>query len=87
VNVNGISVQKVVAKKCSWLNENSWKALHHCFGKFDKQNGWHALNNTIKLFRKVAKGTARYLRYEYNEKLDRYISQFIAELEDRTKRA
>ena len=34
----------------SWLNENSWKALHGCFGKFDQRDSWQALNNTIKLF-------------------------------------
>ena len=51
----------------SWLNENSWKALHGCFGKFDKRDSWHALNNTIELFRKAARGTANHLKYEYDE--------------------
>jgi len=71
----------------SWLNENSWKALHGCFGKFDQRDSWLALNNTIELFRKAATGTANHLKYEYNEGLDRSVSQFVRELEARTKRA
>jgi aminoglycoside 6-adenylyltransferase len=71
----------------NWLNKNSWEALHQCFGKFDKKDSWHALNNTIKLFRKAAREMSRHLKYEYDEQLDRYISQFINELEDHTKGA
>jgi aminoglycoside 6-adenylyltransferase len=71
----------------TWLNKNSWEALHQCFGKFDKKDSWDALNNTIKLFRKAARETAHNLKYEYDEQLDRYISQFINELEDHTKRS
>jgi len=66
----------------SWLSENSWQALHHCFGNFDKQDSWRALNNTIQLFRKAATETAHLLRYEYNKELDNYISGFINELEN-----
>ncbi|HEY6976127.1 MAG TPA: aminoglycoside 6-adenylyltransferase [Chitinophagaceae bacterium] len=66
----------------SWVNKNSWQALHYCFGKFDTQESWDALKNTIQLFRKAAIETARLLEYEYNEELDSHISQFIRDLEN-----
>jgi hypothetical protein len=55
----------------------SWEALHRCFEKFDEQESWKALNNTIELYRKATIETAHHLTYKYNERLDNYVSEFI----------
>src|SRR6266542_2015028 len=68
----------------TWLNEYDWQNLQYCFGKFDKQDSWQALLNTITLYKKAATEIADNLKYEYNQKLEANISQFIEELKNRT---
>jgi len=63
-----------------WLDKNYWNELHNCFGRFDKEESWNALINTIQLYQAVAKETAKFLKYEYDEKLDGRMSQFIKDL-------
>jgi len=60
-----------------WIDENLWKELNLCFGKFEKEDSLHALKNTIKLYRKIAIETAKHLGYVYNHKLDESISKFV----------
>ena len=64
----------------SQLNENIWQELEDCFGKFDKKDSWRTLNNTIKLYRKVAVETAKILGFTYDQKPDQHISAFIENL-------
>lgn len=61
----------------TWLDENIWKELNQCFAKFNAEDSWKALENTIILYEKIAKETAEYLQYSYNEKLNKSISNFI----------
>ena len=63
-----------------WLDKKYWNELHNCFGRFDKEESWNALINTIQLYQAVAKETAKFLKYEYDEKLDGRMSQFIKDL-------
>jgi aminoglycoside 6-adenylyltransferase len=63
-----------------WLDKNYWNELHNCFGRFDKEESWNALLNTIQFYQAVAKETAKFLKYEYDEKLDGRMSQFIKDL-------
>jgi len=60
-----------------WIDENLWKELNLCFGKFEKQDSLQSLQNTIKLYRRIAIETAKHLGYEYNLILDKRISKFL----------
>jgi aminoglycoside 6-adenylyltransferase len=63
-----------------WLDKKYWNELHNCFGRFDKEDSLIALLNTIQFYQAVAKETAKFLKYEYDEKLDGRMSQFIKDL-------
>ena len=69
-----------------WLDRKYWNELHNCFGKFDKEDGWHALINTIQLYKTVAKETAKFLEYSYDERLDEKMFQFIKNLKSSSDR-
>lgn len=63
-----------------WLNKKYWSELQNCFGRFDKDDSWDALINTIELYQTVAKETVKLLKYKYDEKLDEKMFQFIKDL-------
>lgn len=63
-----------------WIDKNYWSELQNCFGRFDKEESWNALMNTIQLYQTVAKETAKFLDYSYNERLDERMFQFIKDL-------
>jgi aminoglycoside 6-adenylyltransferase len=63
-----------------WIDKNIWEKLGACFGRFEPEESWQTLDNTIKIYREVAMETANRLAYEYNQQSDNHISQFIEEL-------
>jgi len=64
----------------SWTDKKIWKDLSDCFGRFDKKDGWKALEKTTKLYRKIAIKTAAHLHYKYGQKLDDGIIDFMKQL-------
>ena len=60
-----------------WIDDNLWKELNLCFGKFGKEDSLQSLQNTITLYRKTATETAKLLGFEYNFRLDENISKFL----------
>lgn len=64
----------------TWLDKNLRDELHNCWGSFDKADSARALENTIKLYRKVCNETAAALNYNYNYELDKNISTLIKKL-------
>ncbi len=65
----------------NWLDRSLWNKLYDCYSGFDKESSWRALNNTIELYRSVAKETAAHFFFEYNDKLDNNMSSFIVKLQ------
>ena len=65
-----------------WLNEVAWNRLHTCFGHFDRQDSWAALENTAQLYRETAMKVATLLGYPYNQRLDQHLTQFIKKLKE-----
>jgi aminoglycoside 6-adenylyltransferase len=63
-----------------WLDKKYWNELQNCFGRFAKEDEWTALINTIQLYQTVAKETARFLQYKYDERLEEKMFQFVKEL-------
>jgi len=63
-----------------WIDENLWKELNLCFGKFEKEDSLQSLQNTMNVYRRISIETAMLLRYEYNYRLDENISKFINDL-------
>jgi aminoglycoside 6-adenylyltransferase len=60
-----------------WVDKKYWNELDKCFGKFDKQESWTALLNTMQLYQSIAKETATLLGITYDQKLDDKMFQFI----------
>ncbi len=72
-----ISLKNFGKEMKTWLDKSLWNELSQCFAKFNTEDSWKALENTIMLYQKLARETAAYLQYTYNEKLDKSISNFI----------
>ena len=63
-----------------WVDKYIWDRLGNCFGRFDSEESWDALDSTIKIYREITMETANYLEYDYDEQSDNKISQFIEDL-------
>lgn len=61
-----------------WLEPATWKQLHTSFAHFDAKDSQRALEATTKLFRKVARETAKRMALKYPVETDRKISRHIA---------
>lgn len=60
----------------SWVDADTWKALHKIFAHFDSRDSRQGLMHTIELFRKIAADTAQRLGYSYPHELDKHITDF-----------
>jgi aminoglycoside 6-adenylyltransferase len=60
----------------SWVDAETWHALHKAFAHFDSRDSGQALSHMIELFRKLAVDTANRLEYSYPYDLDKNMSQF-----------
>lgn len=60
-----------------WTDEHTWNDLKTCFSQFDAESSWKALLSTMNVFRRLAKETAQNLKYQYPEKVDLFISQWV----------
>lgn len=60
-----------------WTDKQTWNDLKTCFGQFDAENSWKALLSTMSVFRRLAKEAAQNLKYQYPEKIDLFISQWV----------
>ena len=65
----------------NWLDTKILERINECFGGFEKESSWTAIENTTRLYRDVAKQVSQTLNYDYNQRLDTNISEFI----DKTK--
>ena len=63
-----------------WIDKHIWEKLGTCFGRFEPEESWQTLDNTIKIYREVTVETANCLEYEYDQQSDNHISQFIEDL-------
>lgn len=61
----------------SWVDPETWQALHHVFAHFDADDSQKALASTIELFRRLAVDAASRLGYPYPHTLDRNMSNFV----------
>jgi aminoglycoside 6-adenylyltransferase len=66
----------------SWTDAQTWEEVQTVFGGFGAAQAWHALFETMKSFRRLARRTALSLGYEYPAVLDRRITMFAQELYD-----
>jgi len=64
----------------SWVDEDTWKALHQIFAHFDSKDSWQALMHTMELFRNIAIATSNKLGYNYPHDLDKHITHIIMQL-------
>lgn len=63
-----------------WVDKSTWKELHKCFGHFDSDDSWKALQHTCSLFRKLAKEFGKEQGYSYPFELDKNIFTYIQDL-------
>jgi aminoglycoside 6-adenylyltransferase len=61
----------------NWVDSKILERLNQCFGAFEKESSWRAIENTTRLYREVAKEVSQTLNYHYNQSLDTNISEFI----------
>lgn len=64
----------------SWVESETWQALHDAFGHFDAAGSWNALFATVELYRDVPRETAEMLGYGYLEHEDRHMGALIEEM-------
>lgn len=63
-----------------WVDRQTWQDLKGCFGHFEAGDSWQSLEQTMKMFRRLAGEVAEKVGYQYPEKVDRKISSWIMEL-------
>jgi aminoglycoside 6-adenylyltransferase len=64
----------------SWLDAETWQALHGTFGRFDAADSWRALLATTDLLRRLAQEAADRLGYAYPQALDDCVTQYVGRL-------
>lgn len=64
-------------KMKKWIDPDVYSQISGIFAHFDKQDGLEAMNNTINLFREVAKKTAKNLNYTYPQVVDDNILSYV----------
>lgn len=70
----------------TWVTPKTWDLAHKVFARFDEEDTWACLINTIELFRELAKETTKLLNLNYLDAVDENISQYILKLrEERAK--
>ena len=57
-----------------WVAEETWSRLQACFARFDPEDCWQALNQTMIFFRDLSMQTAALLKFSYPQDLDDSIS-------------
>jgi aminoglycoside 6-adenylyltransferase len=68
----------------SWVEPELWRALFDIFAHFDQEDSWRAVRALMPLYRRLAGETAQHLNYAYPYEMDKAISEFIFEDDDRT---
>ncbi|HVZ12425.1 MAG TPA: aminoglycoside 6-adenylyltransferase [Patescibacteria group bacterium] len=68
------------AKLEKWVERNIYDELQNTFAHFDKEDSLRALDATIKLFRRIAKETAKNLDLIYPEEVDQNITGYIEKI-------
>ena len=63
-----------------WVDPEIWESLHGSFARFDAEDSWNALLNTVGLFRRIAPETATRLGYQYLEDVDRNMAGLILDM-------
>jgi len=64
-----------------WVAEETWSRLQVCFARFDPEDCWLALNQTMKLFRDLSMQMAALLKFSYPQDLDDNITAFAKQVE------
>jgi hypothetical protein len=67
----------------SWVERNTWVALHKVFGHFDSSDSWRSLLHMLRLFRELSMDTAERLEHTYPMHLDNNLSEFIDNLQEK----
>jgi len=63
-----------------WADAETVAALKAAFGHFDPADSWRALEETVVLFSRLAKETARALKVAYPQELEAQFTTLIADL-------
>ena len=63
----------------TWVVKDIWDELYGCFAHFDPKDSWEGLFNTVALFRRLAKKTAKKLGVKYPLDVDKAIFRFISQ--------
>ncbi len=68
-----------------WIDPQTYTALMAAFGRFYPADSWRALDETVKLFTRLAKETAQTLDMAYPQELEDHLNAFIQDLESNPK--
>ena len=60
-----------------WVDQDIWESLHETFARFEAEDSWNALIDTVSLFQRIAPETATRLGYRYLDDIDRNMSGLI----------
>jgi len=63
-----------------WIDPETWKSLHRCFGHFDGEDSRKAMFETFKLFERISRETADLLGCVYPEEIGKNIMLFAERL-------
>ena len=64
----------------SWVDPETWRTLHRCFGHFDGGDSREAMFETFRLFGRVARETGEMLGCVYPEEIERSMVSFARRL-------
>lgn len=64
----------------SWVEERTWRDLHHVFAHFDAKDSREALLKLIVLFRRLSVDASIKLGYPYPYAMDRHLTDFVDSL-------
>lgn len=65
-----------------WVDADIFESLDGVFGKFDAEDSWRALQETIVLYEKMSRELADYYHYSYPEALVFEVKQWLEEHEN-----
>ena len=74
---------KCGSKFQEYLSEEDWKQLETTFSGYDREENWQALFKMMEFFQKAAKKVGKSLGYEYPQKLDDDVREYVNKIYDK----
>ncbi|MEM1282181.1 MAG: aminoglycoside 6-adenylyltransferase [Chlamydiota bacterium] len=70
----------------NWVGKDTWNTIRNIFPHFDAEEGWIALREMTKLFKRLSHETSKTLGYDNLLVLEGEMRQFITKLENKSRK-